>query len=205
MTLSLSEWVSDFWFWNIRQAIDWNLWPAINVNKIFETIFDNFELFWNFFGPKIKCPGVPVWVQGGRNMGNVQIDCSTFSTMLSSLTDWWTETGASDAIASKNWTVELKALLAAVLSWYLFSYRIFLSKIAWLLLKKRALHHVSGSISVSQSFHMSPFVFVKCLIFWLLMKIWKPQRKWLNSISHTNFVGHWFLTILSYVNFSEVT
>ena len=41
------HWVSQrvtFWFWNIRQSIAWNLWPAISVNKIFEKIVDNFEI-----------------------------------------------------------------------------------------------------------------------------------------------------------------
>ena len=34
----MTEWVSDFWFGNIRQAIGWNLWPAIGWNKTFQTI-----------------------------------------------------------------------------------------------------------------------------------------------------------------------
>ena len=50
----VSEWVT-FWFWNIRQAIGWNLWPAI-MNKIFKTIY------WLKFAPpplKKICPPSP--------------------------------------------------------------------------------------------------------------------------------------------------
>ena len=60
----LTDSVSHFWFWNIWKAIYWNIWPAISVNKIIQTIFDNFELFgtflkllWNFFGTSFKLFG----------------------------------------------------------------------------------------------------------------------------------------------------